>query len=75
MGYISVLYPGDMSHTLTPSATVTAPVGWYPDPAGSSRLRLWSGSSWTNQLRTRGPLAQPEFRYTSGGTIVQQVDY
>jgi Protein of unknown function (DUF2510) len=21
--------------------------GWYPDPAGSARLRLWDGSRWT----------------------------
>ena len=75
MGYIFVLYPGDMSFTVTRSATVTAPVGWYPDPAGSSRLRLWSGTAWTRQLQTRGPLSQPEFRYTTSGTIVQQVDY
>ena len=51
------------------------PTGWYPDPAGSSRLRLWSGSSWTRQLETRGPLAQPEYRYLSDGTIVEQQDY
>lgn len=75
MGYIFVLYRGDMSTTLTPSATVTAPAGWYPDPAGSSRLRLWSGSSWTSQLENQGPLAQPEFHYTSTGTIVQQFEY
>ena len=61
--------------TITPSVTVTAPVGWYPDPAGSGRLRLWSGSSWTSQLEPRGPLTVPEYRYLTDGTIVAQHDY
>lgn len=60
---------------MTPSTTLTVPTGWYPDPAGSAKLRLWSGSSWTSQLEIRGPLAQPEYRYLSDGTIVEQQDY
>ena len=24
--------------------------GWYPDPAGSQRLRWWSGGEWTEQF-------------------------
>jgi hypothetical protein len=24
--------------------------GWYPDPAGSSSLRWWSGASWTDDV-------------------------
>ena len=29
--------------------------GWYPDPSGSSDLRLWDGAAWTEQ--TRSPAA------------------
>ena len=38
--------------------------GWYPDQAGSARLRLWDGSQWTVHY-TDGPTARPnpaEFR-------------
>lgn len=31
--------------------------GWYPDPAGSPRLRWWNGSSWTEQFQP-----MPNFR-------------
>ncbi|MDC4232277.1 DUF2510 domain-containing protein [Actinomyces sp. B33] len=29
--------------------------GWYPDPAGSARLRWWDGAAWTDRL-----IDQPE---------------
>ncbi|MHB8467300.1 MAG: DUF2510 domain-containing protein [Acidimicrobiales bacterium] len=32
--------------------------GWYPDPLGTDRLRLWDGLRWTDQLRAR-PTAAP----------------
>ena len=29
--------------------------GWYPDPAGSGRLRRWDGRQWTNDVRPASP--------------------
>jgi Protein of unknown function (DUF2510) len=32
--------------------TVDAPeAGWYPDPAGQTRLRYWTGGEWSNEVR------------------------
>jgi hypothetical protein len=25
--------------------------GWYKDPSGEHRLRLWDGSAWTDEVR------------------------
>ncbi|MCU1581798.1 MAG: hypothetical protein QOK46_792 [Microbacteriaceae bacterium] len=36
----------------------TAPFGWYPDPAGSPKLRWWNGSSWTDRLEAPRPALQ-----------------
>ena len=36
--------------------------GWYSDPAGSGRLRWWSGTEWTEQFQdapTAAPSAEP----------------
>ena len=27
------------------------PAGWYPDPAGGSRLRYWEGTDWSDRFR------------------------
>lgn len=32
------------------------PAGWYPDPEGSSRLRWWEGTDWSDRYRSR-PIA------------------
>src|ERR1700687_2728917 len=36
-----------MSDSGGPSNQPT-PGGWYPDPAGSNRLRYWDGNRWTD---------------------------
>jgi hypothetical protein len=28
------------------------PAGWYPDPSGTARERLWSGDAWTEHARS-----------------------
>lgn len=41
--------------------------GWYPDPLGSSQLRLWSGTAWTQNLKDRSdPAAAGAKEPTSG---------
>lgn len=52
-----------------------APFGWYPDPAGSSDLRLWDGHSWTTRLEPADSGVQPAYHYTTDGTVTRRIDY
>lgn len=46
-----------MSAHTTPAPDI-APFGWYPDPAGTTMLRWWDGSVWTDRLEYRRPEVQ-----------------
>lgn len=50
--------------TVTTQQTLP-PFGWYPDPAGSSKLRWWDGSAWTDQLEDPRPEIQPAAGYST----------
>ncbi|MEQ1735820.1 MAG: DUF2510 domain-containing protein [Rhodoglobus sp.] len=52
-----------------------APFGWYPDPAGSDKLRWWDGHKWTTDLERPRPEIRPAYGYNADGTIAQQFDY
>lgn len=52
-----------------------APSGWYPDPAGSYKLRLWNGSEWTDKLERESSGVQPVYGYSESGAVTRQFDY
>ena len=41
------------------------PFGWYPDPAGTSMLRWWTGTNWTSELERPRPEIQPAAGYST----------
>lgn len=47
--------------------------GWYSDPAGSGRLRWWSGTEWTEQFQD-SPAAAPSAEPLAAGAVPQAVD-
>ncbi|QCB97385.1 DUF2510 domain-containing protein [Arthrobacter sp. PAMC25564] len=44
--------------------------GWYPDPAGSGRLRWWDGTAWTGHLNAPTPAIPAGRPQISGNTPV-----
>jgi len=44
---------------MDPPGGPTAAAGWYPDPSGSSSLRFWDGTRWTDALSAAVPPAHP----------------
>jgi len=42
-----------------PDPPPAATPGWYPDPGGSSSMRYWDGTRWTDALSSAVPPAGP----------------
>lgn len=61
--------------TTTKARAEVAPSGWYPDPAGSHKLRLWNGTEWTDRLEARSSGVQPVYGYSADGRVTRQFDY
>ena len=57
----------DPNMSMTVEAAL-APSGWYPDPAGSRKLRWWNGTAWTDHVENPRPEVQPAAGFTTGGT-------
>jgi Protein of unknown function (DUF2510) len=51
-----------------PSSSTTPP-GWYPDPSGERKWRVWTGTSWSELTRPYGELASNDSIAPSLGLI------
>ncbi len=61
--------PGNQAPGNQAPGPLPAP-GWYPDPAGSGRLRWWDGTAWTGQLNAPTPAIPAARPHISGNTPV-----
>jgi hypothetical protein len=52
--------------------TTAIPAGWYKDPAGSSALRWWDGTRWTDSLQQPTPPPAPVFTPPTAQSVVPQ---
>lgn len=46
--------------------------GWYPDPAGTQRLRWWNGGMWLDQYQPMPGAAQQQGLPTQHSAVAQQ---
>lgn len=53
----------------------TTHAGWYPDPAGSGLLRLWSDGAWTSRVEPPSSSTEPQYDYAADGTIIRVHQY
>lgn len=47
---------------------MTAPAGWYPDPAGSGGQRYFDGLDWTGHYTPPQPYVPPQYINVSRGS-------
>lgn len=52
----------------TAQATQLPPANWYPDPAGSARLRYFNGTNWTDDYSTPSAGQSPGYSMAPAGS-------